>query len=194
MYKRFSRPRHNSLKQKVRTSTLFLLMVLSFLLSTGSVASAQGPRTNAASGSADEDHVRQTVTAFWKALGEIDRAGFKATLDWPNLIVESRPDKGTRAARANTDMAAFDTEMRRVIEQLPKGAKGGFDGTTITTFEVRFLNSSLAYAYHVCHLGGKGGDSEQARRGSRSFEAIGVLRKTSATPNPWRIILVTIPQ
>ena len=185
MHKEFSQPRHNFLKQELRTSALFLLI----LLSTGSVVSAQAPQTKA-----DEDHVRQTVTAFWKALGDIDRAGFKATLDWPNMIVESRPDKGTRAARANTDMAAFDAEMRRVIEQLPKGAKGGFHGTTITTFEVRFLNSSLAYAYHVCHLGGKGGDSEQARRGSRTFEAIAVLRKTNATPNPWRIILVTIPQ
>ena len=190
----FSPQRNSSLKQEMRTSTVLLLFVFSFLLSFGSVVSAQESQSNAARGSADEDHVRETVTTFWKALGDIDRAGFKATLDWPNMIVESRPEKGTRAARANTDMAAFDAEMRRITEELPKEAKGDFHGTTITTLEVRFLNSSLAYAYHVCRLGGKGGDSEQARRGNRSFEAIAVLRKTSATPNPWKIILVTIPQ
>ena len=143
---------------------------------------------------ADEEQVRQTVSTFWKALGDIDGPGFNATLDWPNMIVESRPDKGTRAARANTDRAAFDEEIRRIVDQLPKGAKGDFGGTTITTWEVRFLNSSLAYAYHVCQLGGKGGNSQQARRGNRIFEAVAVLRKTSQAPNPWRIILVTIPQ
>jgi hypothetical protein len=153
-------------------------------------ATAQTP----VAGTTDEEQVRQTVSAFWKALGDIDGPGFNATLDWPNMIVESRPDKGTRAARANTDRAAFDEEMRRIIDQLPKGAKGDFYGTTITTVEVRFLNSSLAYAYHVCQLGGKGGNSQQARRGNRIFEAVAVLRKTSDAPNPWRIILVTIPQ
>lgn len=142
----------------------------------------------------DEEQVRQIVSTFWKALGDIDGPGFNATLDWPNMIVESRPEKGTRAARANTDRAAFDEEMRRIIDPLPKGAKGDFYGTTITTMEVRFLNSSLAYAYHVCQLGGKGGNSQQARRGNRIFEAVAVLRKTSQAPNPWRIILVTIPQ
>ena len=110
------------------------------------------------------------------------------------MIVQSRPDKGTRAATANTDVAAFDAEMSRTIGQLPKGAKGDFYGTTITTLEVRFLNNSLAYAYHVCQLGGKGGDQQQARRGNRSFEAIAVLRNTNEAENPWKIILVTIPQ
>ena len=142
----------------------------------------------------DEEQVRQIVSTFWKALGDFDGPAFKATLDWPNMIVQTRPDKGTRAARANTDRAAFDEEMRRIIDQLPKGAKGDFYGTTITTMEVRFLNSSLAYAYHVCQLGGKGGNSQQARRGNRIFEAVAVLRKTSDAPNQWRIILVTIPQ
>lgn len=40
----------------------------------------------------------------------------------------------------------------------------------------------------------KGGDREQARRGDRNFEAIAVLRKTNEAPNPWKIVLVTIPQ
>ena len=155
-----------------------------------SAATAQTP----APGKVDDDQVRQTVTAFWKALGDFDGPGFKATLDWPNMIVQSRPDKGTRAATANTDIAAFDAEMRRTIDGLPKGAKGDFSGTTITTLEVRFLNNSLAYAYHVCQLGGKGGIQQQARSGNRIFEAIAVLRKTNEAPNPWKIILVTIPQ
>jgi len=166
----------------------FFVLVASalFLLPT---VSAQTPAA-----ATDEEQVRQIVSTFWKALGDIDGPGFNATLDWPNMIVESRPDKGTRAARANTDRAAFDEEMRRIIDPLPKGAKGDFYGTTITTMEVRFLNSSLAYAYHVCQLGGKGGNSQQARRGNRIFEAVAVLRKTSDAPNQWRIILVTIPQ
>ena len=152
-------------------------------------ATAQGPASGV-----DEEQIRQTVSAFWKALGDFDGPAFKATLDWPNMIVQSRPDKGTRAATANTDIAAFDAEMRRTMEELPKGSKGDFYGTTITRLEVRFLNSSLAYAYHVCQLGGKGGDREQARRRDRSFEAIAVLRKTKEAPNPWKITLVTIPQ
>lgn len=158
-----------------------------FLLPT---VTAQTP----AAGTADEEQVRQTLSAFWKALGDFDGPGFKATLDWPNTIVQSRPDKGTRAATPNTDMAAYDEEMRRTMDQLPKGAKDDFYGSTITTMEVRFLNSSLAYAYHVCQLGGKGGNLQQARSGNRIFEAVAVLRKTSEAPNPWKIILVTIPQ
>ena len=142
----------------------------------------------------NEEQVRQTVASFWKALGDFDGPAFKATLDWPNMIVQSRPDKGTRKPTANTDVAVFDAEMRRTMDGLPKGSKGDFYGSTITTMEVHFLNNSLAYAYHVCRLGGKGGDSEQARRGDRNFEAIAVLRKSNETPNPWKILLVTIPQ
>jgi hypothetical protein len=168
----------------------FLSITIAATLFFASTTTAQTP----ADGKVDEDHVRQTLTAFWKALGDFNGPGFKATLDWPNMIVQSRPDKGTRAATANTDIAAFDAEMRRTIDQLPQAAKGDFYGTTITTVEVRFLNSSLAYAYHVCRLGGKGGDQQQARRGNRIFEAIAVLRKTNEAPNPWKIILVTIPQ
>lgn len=168
----------------------FLALTIASALFFVSTVTAQTP----AAGRVDEEQVRQLVSAFWKALGDFDGPGFKATLDWPNAIVQSRPDKGTRAATANTDVAAFDAELRRTMDQLPKGSKGDFYGTTITTLEVRFLNSSLAYAYHVCQLGGKGGEREQARRGNRSFEAIAVLRKTNEAPNPWKIILVTIPQ
>lgn len=170
--------------------TGFLSITIAATLFFISTVTAQTP----AGGKVDEDHVRQTLSAFWKALGDFNGPGFKATLDWPNMIVQSRPDKGTRAATANTDMAAFDAEMRQTIDQLPKGAKGDFYGTTITTVEVRFLNSSLAYVFHVCRLAGKGGDREQARRGDRSFQAVAVLRKTNEAPNPWKIVLVTIPQ
>jgi len=172
--------------------TSFLRMTITsflFLFATAT-ATAQTPSP----GSMDEEQVRQTVTVFWKAFGDFDGPGFKATLDWPNLIVQSRPDKGTRAATANTDVAIFDAEMRRTLDELPKGKTGDFYGSTITTIQVRFLNKSLAYAFHVCRLGGKGGDMEQARRGDRNFEAIAVLRKTNEAPNPWKIILVTIPQ
>jgi len=168
----------------------FLSMAIASILFLLPTVTAQTP----AAGTADEEQVRQTLSAFWKALGDFDGPAFKATLDWPNMIVQSRPDKGTRAATANTDMAAYDEEMRRTVDQLPKGAKGDFYGSTITTMEVRFLNSSLAYVYHVCRLAGKGGDREQARRGERSFEAIAVFRKTNQAPNPWKITLVTIPQ
>ena len=168
----------------------FLSMTIASALLLVATATAQ----THAPGRVDEEQVRQTVSTFWKALGDFDGPGFKTTLDWPNMIVQSRPGKGTRAATANTDMAVFDGEMRRTMDQLPKGAKGDFYGTTITTMEVRFLNSSLAYVYHNCRLAGKGGDQQQARLGDRSFEAIAVLRKTNEEPNPWKIILVTIPQ
>jgi len=168
----------------------FLRMMIVSALFLCATASAQSPSPTGP----NEEQVRQTVVSFWKALGDFDGPAFKATLDWPNMIVQSRPDKGTRTPTANTDVAAFDAEMRRTMDELPKGSKGDFYGSTITTMEVRFLNSSLAYAYHVCRLGGKGGDSEQARRGDRNFEAIAVLRKSNETPNPWKIVLVTIPQ
>ena len=168
----------------------FLSMTIASALLFVATATAQTP----AAGRVDEDHVRQTVAAFWKAFGDFDGPAFKATLDWPNMIVQSRPDKGTRAATANTDVAVFDAEMRRTLDELPKGRKGDFYGSTITTIQVRFLNKYLAYAYHVCRLGGKGGDIEQARRGDRNFEAIAVLRKSNEVENPWKIVLVTIPQ
>ena len=41
-----------------------------------------------AAGMADEEQVRQTLAAFWKALGDFDGPAFKATLDWPNMIVQ----------------------------------------------------------------------------------------------------------
>ncbi|MDQ5845091.1 MAG: hypothetical protein M3539_07320 [Acidobacteriota bacterium] len=168
----------------------FLSMAIASALFLLPTVTAQTPTA----ATTDDEQVRQTLSALWKALGDFDGPAFKATLDWPNMIVQSRPDKGTRAATANTDIAAFDEEMRRTMDQLPKDAKGDFYGSTITTMEVRFLNSSLAYAYHVCQLGGKGGNLQQTRRGNRIFEAVAVLRKTSEAPNPWKIILVTIPQ
>jgi hypothetical protein len=165
-------------------------MTIASVLFFFATASAQTPSPTAT----NEEQVRLTIASFWKALGDFDGPAFKATLDWPNMIVQSRPDKGTRAPTANTDEAAYEAEMRRTMDALPKGSKGDFYGTTITSIEVRFLNNSLAYAYHVCRLGGKGGDHEQARRGDRNFEAIAVLRKSNDAPNPWKIVLVTIPQ
>ena len=168
----------------------FLRVIIASALFFFATASAQTLSPAAMS----EEQVRQTIASFWKALGDFDGPAFKATLDWPNLIVQSRPDKGTRVPTANTDEAAYEAEMRRTMDALPKGSKGDFYGSAITSMEVRFLNNSLAYAYHIVRLGGKGGDSEQARRGDRNFEAIAVLRKSNETPNPWKIVLVTIPQ
>ena len=105
----------------------FLSMAIASALLLLPTVTAQTP----AAAAADEEQVRQTLSAFWKALGDFDGPALKATLDWPNMIVQSRPDKGTRAATANTDMAAYDEEMRRTMDQLPKGAKGDFYGSTI---------------------------------------------------------------
>src|SRR4030095_6782875 len=126
-------------------------------------------------------------------LGDFDAIGLRDTLDWPNMIVQTRPDKATRAGTANTDKAAFDEELRRTVGGLPKGAKGDFYGTTVSKIEVRFLNPTLAYAYHVCRLGGKGGQTA-GNRGYREYEAIAVLRASGEATNPWKIVLVTIPQ
>jgi hypothetical protein len=94
-----------------------------FVASALFFVSAATAQTPAAAGKVDDDQVRQTVAAFWKAFGDFDGSAFKATLDWPNLIVQSRPDKGTRAATANTDVAVFDAEMRRTWTNSPNKEK-----------------------------------------------------------------------
>lgn len=85
----------------------FLSVAIASALFLVPAVTAQTPTA----GTADDEQVRQTLSAFWKALGDFDGPAFKATLDWPNMIVQSRPDKGTRAATANTDMAAYDEEI-----------------------------------------------------------------------------------
>ncbi|OHB79337.1 MAG: hypothetical protein A2W31_03870 [Planctomycetes bacterium RBG_16_64_10] len=141
-----------------------------------------------------EDQVRQTVTTFWKALGELDANGLLNTLDKPNVLIETRPDGPTGPATVNTDMATFQAEVRRTAEGLGSRRKGDFYGTTVSTIEVRFLHATLAYAHHMCRLGGESGERSRARRAGRDFESIAVLRATGDATQPWKIVLITIPK
>jgi len=64
----------------------FIIMAIASVLFLLPTVTAQTPAA-----ATDEEQVRQTVSAFWKALGDFDGPAFKAPLDWPNMIVQSRP-------------------------------------------------------------------------------------------------------
>jgi hypothetical protein len=172
----------------MRCFSLILIVLAMFALCVPAPAqTASAERTG-------EEPIRQTVAAFWKALGDLDAAGLKVTLDWPNVMVQTQPDRPTGPATINTDAAALEAEVRRTLEGLKGGRKGDFFGTTVSTTDVQFLGATLAYAHHVCRLGGEAGERAQARRGTRDFEALAVLRATGDATAPWTIVLITVPQ
>jgi hypothetical protein len=155
-------------------------------------ASALGQTPPAAT--ENEELVRKTVTAFWKAFGDLDATGLNATLDWPNIMLQVRSRPTTGPGMVNTDAATFDLEMKRITEGLTDGRKGDFYGTRVATLEVRFLSTSVAYAHHVCQLEGNAGVTAARRRGTRNFEAIAVLRATGEAAAPWKIVAITVPE
>ncbi len=169
---------------------LHLIMIASALCVLYPTAVGQTPSADRV----NEEDVRKAVTAFWKAFGDLDANGLKATLDWPNMMIQARSKTATGPGMVNTDSAKFDAELRQIVEGLSEGRKGDFYGTTVETIEVRFLSGTLAYAYHVCKLGGRAGSKAERRQGNRNFEAMTVLRATGNATAPWKIVLITIPE
>jgi hypothetical protein len=127
-----------------------VLLLASSLWVVGATASAQAPSPDRT----DDEHIRQTVAAFWQALGDLDAIRLKATLDWPNMLVQTRPDRPTGAGRITTDAVALEAEVRRTLDGLSEGRKGDFYGTTVSTIEARFVNPSVAYALQTRRFGG----------------------------------------
>ena len=167
-----------------------LMVIASALWALGATAVGQGPSADAA----NDEHVRKTVTTFWKAFGDLDANGLRATLDWPNMMVQARSRTATGPAMVNTDAVQFEAEVRRLGEGRSEGRKGDFYGTSVARMEVRFLSGSVASVHHVCRLGGQAGATAERRRGTRDFEAIAVLRATGEAAAPWKIVLITIPE
>ena len=142
----------------------------------------------------NEEHIRNTITAFWKAFGDLDSTGLKASLDWPNIMIQARTRTPTGPGMVNTDAAKFEAEFRQMVESRSAGRKGDFYGTTVDTIEVRFLSKTLAYAYHSCTLGGQAGVKAERLRGNRKFEAMAVVRATGTAAAAWKIVFITVPE
>ena len=64
----------------------------------------------------NEEHIRNTITTFWKAFGDLDSNGLKASLDWPNIMIQARTRTPTGPGMVNTDAAKFEAEFRQMVE------------------------------------------------------------------------------
>lgn len=138
-----------------------------------------------------DEPIRQTVVAFWKAFGELDGDKMKATLDWPNVIIETKPGN-TVPGKIHKTIAEFDAEIKRATAgRNNTKARSDFYGTEVTKIDVQLINDTLAIAYHVCRLG----DKTEGQVG-HEFDAVAVLRKSAegGGNGKWRIILISVPK